>query len=75
MVVNELKELFDKQHEVKFKLYSLEYVIREIDNKIAVYPILYETKKSFFNSYEDALNNYTFYNESIIDNIDRLIII
>ena len=75
MVVNELKELFDKQHEVKFKLYSLEYVIREIDNKIAVYPILYETKKSFFNSFEDALNNYTVYNESIIDNIDRLIII
>ena len=75
MVVNELKELFDKQHEVKFKLYSLEYVIREMDNKIAVYPILYETKKSFYNSFEDALNNYTVYNESVIDNLDRIIII
>lgn len=75
MVVNELKELFEREREVKFKLYSLEYVITEIDNKIYVYPILYKTKKSFFNSLEDALNNYTVYNESIIENIDRLIII
>lgn len=75
MVINELKQLFKRQHEVKFKLYSLEYVIKEIDNKIAVYPILYESKKSFFNSLDEALKNYTVYNESIIENIDRLIII
>lgn len=75
MVINELKQLFERQHEVKFKLYSLEYVIKEIDNKIAVYPILYENKKSFFNSLDEALNNYTVYSESIIENIDRLIII
>lgn len=75
MVVEKLKEIFEREHEVKFKLYSLEYIIKEIDNKIAVYPILYETKKSLFNSFEDALNNYTVYNESIIDNINRIIII
>ena len=73
MVVKELKELFEREHEVKFKLYSLEYVIKEIDNKIAVYPMLYESKKSFFNSLEEALNNYTVYNESIIDNLEQLI--
>lgn len=75
MVVNELKGLFDKQHEVKFKLYSLEYVIKEIDNKITIYPILYETNKSFYNSLDEALNSYTIYNESIIENQDRIIII
>lgn len=75
MVVKELKELFERNREVRFKLYSLEYVIKEMDNKITVYPILYETKKSFYNSFEDALNNYTVYNESIIDNIDRLILL
>lgn len=75
MVVKELKELFERNREVRFKLYSLEYVIKEKDNKITVYPILYETKKSFYNSFEDALNNYTVYNESIIDNIDRLILL
>ena len=75
MVVKELKELFERNREVRFKLYSLEYVIKEMDNKINVYPILYETKKSFYNSFEDALNNYTVYNESIIDNIDRLILL
>jgi len=75
MVVRELKEIFERNHEVRFKLYSLEYIIKEMDNKIAVYPILYKTKKNFYNSLEEALNNYTVYNESIIDNIDRLIII
>ena len=74
MVVKELKEIFERDREVRFKLYSLEYIIKERDNKVAVYPILYETKKNFYNSLEDALNNYTVYNESIIDNIDRLII-
>lgn len=75
MVVKELKELFERNREVRFKLYSLEYAIKEMDNKITVYPILYETKKSFYNSFEDALNKYTVYNESIIDNIDRLILL
>ena len=75
MVVKQLKELFESKREVIFKLYSLEYIIKEVDNKIAVYPILYETKKSLFDSFEEALNNYTVYNESIIDNIDRLIIL
>ena len=75
MVVRELKEIFKRDHEVRFKLYSLEYIIKEMNNKIAVYPILYKTKKNFYNSLEDALNNYTVYNESIIDNVDRLIII
>ena len=75
MVVKELKELFERNREVRFKLYSLEYAIKEMDNKITVYPILYETKKSFYNSFEDALNNYTVYNESVIDNIDRVILL
>lgn len=74
MVVKKMKEIFERNHEVKFKLYSLEYVIKEMDKKTVIYPILYETKKKFFNSLDEILNDYTIYNESIIENIDRLII-
>ena len=40
-----------------------------------MHPILYENRKSFFNSFEEALGNYTIYNENIIENIDKVIII
>lgn len=75
MTFVKLNELFEKQGEVRFKLYSLEYIIKKIDNKIIVHPILYENRKSFFNSFEEALSNYTIYNENIIQNIDKVIII
>lgn len=75
MTAIKLKEIFEKQGEVKFKLYSLEYIIKKIDNKIVVHPLLYESRKSFFNSFEEALSNYTIYNENIIENIDKVIII
>lgn len=75
MTFVKLNELFEKQGEVRFKLYSLEYIIKKIDNKIIVHPILYENRKSFFNSFEEVLSNYTIYNENIIENIDKVIII
>ena len=74
MVVKELKELFERNHEVRFKLYSLEYVIKEENNLVVIYPLLYPQKKSRYKTIEELLNYYMIYNESIIENIDRLII-
>lgn len=75
MVVKELKELFEREHEVKFKLFSLEYVIKKIDDKVEIYSVLYSNRKYYYSSLEEALNNYTIYNESIIESIDRLILL
>jgi len=75
MVVNELIKKFETNKEVKFKLYSLEYIIKEYDSKVIIYPLLYETRKNTYNSIEEALNNYTVYNESILENIERLILL
>lgn len=75
MVLNELKERYEKNNEVKFKLFSLEYIIQKVDNNVLVYPILYSNRKSTYSSLEEALNYYTVYNESIIENIDRLILL
>lgn len=75
MVVEELKKKFETEKEVKFKLYSLEYIIKEEDSKVIIYPLLYSSKKNVYNSFDEVLYNYTIYNESIIDNLDRLIIL
>jgi len=75
MVLNELKERYEKNNEVKFKLFSLEYVIQKNDNGVEVYPLLYSNRKNHYSSLEEALNYYTIYNESIIENIDRVILL
>lgn len=49
MVLNELKERFEKNGEVRFKLFSLEYIIKKVDNNIEIYPSLYSNKKYLFN--------------------------
>lgn len=74
MVVNKLVEIYQKQKEVKFKLYSLEYIIKEDNNAIVIYPLLYPSKKSRYKTIEDVLNYYMIYNESILENSDKIII-
>jgi len=75
MGVYELKKIFAKKKQIKFALYNLEYIIKQIDDIVIVYPCLYETRKCMYNSLEEALHNYTVYNESIIENMDRLILL
>lgn len=75
MVVNKLIEIYQNQKEVRFKLYSLEYIIKEDNNSVVIYPLLYPQKKSKYKTIEELLNYYMIYNESILENIDRLIII
>ena len=75
MILNELKEQYEKNNEVKFKLFSLEYIIQKVDNSVLVYPILYSDKKSTYSNLDEALNYYTVYNESIMENIDRVILL
>lgn len=72
MFLNELKERYEKNNEVRFKMFNLEYIIQKIDNNVIVYPLLYSSRKSIYSNLDDALNYYTIYNESIIDNLDRI---
>ena len=72
MSYQELENLFNTSNEVKFKLYSLEYIIKKIDTGVEVFAELYQTKKKVYSSFEDAMNNFTVYNESLIDNIERI---
>lgn len=75
MVVDKIKEIFQKDREVKFKMHSLEYIIKEENNRVLVYPLLYPQRKSVYCNLENALNYYIIYNESIIENQDRITIL
>ena len=67
-----MKSEFETKNKLKFKLYSLEYLIEKVDNCIQIYAIDYPTRKSKYNSFEELINNYTVYNEplgTILNNI------
>ena len=71
MGLNDLQTIFDSNDKIRFKLYSLEYVIEKIDNHVQVYAIDYSTRKSKFNSFKDAMNNFKVYNEPLINQMER----
>ena len=72
MNIEKIKSLLQENSEVKFKLYSLEYIIELIDDKYTIYPVLYSNRKYTYNSLKELFNNYQIYNESIINDLDRI---
>ena len=66
MSYESIKSEFETNNRIKFKLYSLEYLIERIDNYVQVYAIDYPTRKNKYNSLEELMNNYTIYNEPLI---------
>ena len=72
MSYKELENIFNSSNELKFKLFGLKYIIKKVDNGVEVYAILYQNRKKVYLSFQDAMNNFTIYNESLIDNIDRI---
>lgn len=66
------KEKFEVNKKIKFKLYSLEYLIKKIDNYVQIYAIDYPTRKSKYNSLEELINNFTVYNEPLITSLNKI---
>ena len=59
MSYESIKNEFESNSRVKFKLYSLEYLIERVDNYVQVYAIDYPTRKSKYNTVEELFNNFT----------------
>ena len=74
MDYNQLSELFSNNKLIHFKLYSLEYNIEEEGSKVVIYANYYEKNKRYFNSFEELMNNFSIYNEPLINQMDRFII-
>ena len=72
MDYNNLKQLFETNQKLHLKLYSLEYNIEVVDNKVVIYAIYYEKNKKYFNSFDELINYYTVYNEPLINQLNRI---
>ena len=72
MSYESIKNEFESNSRVKFKLYSLEYLIERVDNYIQIYAIDYPTRKSKYNSLEELVNNFTVYNEPLITLLNNI---
>lgn len=72
MSFKELQEKFNSDNIITFKLYSLEYIIELIDNKVVAYAKDYSGRKEIFNSFKDAMNNFKIYTEPLMNQIDKI---
>lgn len=70
-----MKNEFETNNRIRFKLYSLEYLIERVDNYVQIYAIDYPTRKSKYNSFEELLNNFTIYNEPLIEIAKNIVVI
>ena len=75
MSFESIQQIFNEKYELKFKLYSLEYEVKQIDNKVVIYATSYANKKSSYNSLQEAFNSFMVYNISLNDSLDRIIIL
>lgn len=75
MIIEKIKDIFNNNSEVHFKIYTLEYTIKKDNDNVIIYADLYNGKKEIYNSLDELLNNFTIYNETLIENEDRIIII
>ena len=72
MNLKELQELFESSNIIKFKLYSLEYVIEKKDDSIVAYAIDYSGRKQKYNSFKEAMSNFKIYSEPLINQLDKI---
>lgn len=66
---------FETKKTIKFKLYSMEYVVEQKENYVEIYAVYYEKRKSKYNSFKELFENYAVYNEPLIILLDRIVIL
>ena len=74
MSFKELQEIFESNNVIKFKLYSLEYVIELVDNHVQIYSPTYLNDIRKYNNINELLNNFRVYNETLLESDGRIVI-
>ena len=75
MNLKELQEYFDNNNVIKFKLYSMNYIIEQKENMIEVYANDFPERKEQYKSFKDVVNNFKIYNEPLLSQLDHIQII
>ena len=75
MIIDKIKEIVNQSKQIKIKMYSLEYTIKQLENCVVIYANLYPHQVSKYDNLDELFNNFTIYNETITENLDRLTIV
>lgn len=67
-MLDKIKSIYLENREVVFKIYGVEYVIKDDANKVLIYQINNDQRQKSYNSIDTLLDNYTIYGETIRDN-------
>ena len=75
MTYETLLKKFNDKKVLKFNLYNINYMIEQKSNYVDIRASYYEKRLHKFKSFEDLMENYTVYNEPLLNQMDRIIII
>lgn len=67
MNIDEIKRLYNRRYKVEFRLYGMEYTIMKVQKGAIIFPNIYNDRPTLFDNVDLLLNNYTIFNESIIN--------
>lgn len=65
-------EVFNNNRYIKFKLYSLNYIIEYEKDLIVIYTTYDENRKKYYKSIEELLKEYKVFNEPLKDIINDI---
>lgn len=74
-MIEKIEQILSNKGIVKIKLYSLIYSVELINNKYIVYADYYENIKKEYNSLIELMTKFEVYNESILENVERVILL
>ena len=75
MLYESLLNNFNEKRILKFRLYNLEYTIKQNDDCVEIKAAYYEKRLHQFKSFEELMINYTVYNEPLFNQLERMIMI
>ena len=64
----EIKEIYESNFMVKFKLCNVDYIIEKYEEDIVIYQEQNPLRKNRYRSIEELFNNYLIYSEPLIEN-------
>lgn len=67
-MLNEIKEIYESNFMVKFKLCNVDYIIEKYEEDIVIYQEQNPLRKNRYRSIEELFNNYLIYSEPLIEN-------
>lgn len=72
MSYEKLESIYSESGLLKFKLYSLNYIVEKTATGPVIYVETLPARKVSYSAFEQLMNSYTVYNESLMECINKI---